>query len=510
MSVAIDVASSASCSRRFVRTGASLIWRLPLTEGLDTVSSPHAVPGSPLSIVRRCTCRVFTTARLGSTARPTGTSRAKSRRELFWMRELQTILSTLDSQRDELADLVLRLANTYAPVGEEIAVAQEVDGWYNENGIESDIVELVEGRANTVGRIRGDGTGRTLIFNAHLDTEASGPDYDNLMGVPDPNRVGARREGDRIFGHTAMNDRHAHALFMFAARAVRDAGVHLRGDVLLTSVAGETGQAPVDEYKGLRYDGKGAGTSYLVEHGVRGDFALVSETTDFALNWHGTGANYYKVTIRGKNMYTPRLERGARWQDSPNSIYKASYVVQAIEEWAATYTAEHTSMTPCGEVRPQAQVGAVRGGIPWRPNRSSPYTALYVDVRTLPGQDIDKVTRSLRVAIDAVGVDAQLDLIMSKTGALGQGIEPLADAIRAGHRLVRGEEPPASAEPAVVSMWRDINVFNKAGIPAITYGPSRGVAGVQGTGFLDVNDLVDTAKVYASVILQVCNGLSLA
>jgi acetylornithine deacetylase/succinyl-diaminopimelate desuccinylase-like protein len=281
----------------------------------------------------------------------------------------------------------------------------------------------------------------------------------------------------------------------------------LNGDLFLTSVSGETGQAPVDEYKGLRYDGKGAGSSYLVEHGVRGDYALVSETTDFALNWYGTGANYYKVTIRGKNMYTPRLVRGDTLAESPNSILKASYVVQAIEEWAAKYTVDHTGMTPCGEVRPQAQVGAIRGGIPWRPNRSSPYTALYVDVRTLPGDDPDQVTRSLRAAIDAVGVDARLDLIMSKKGAIGQGIEPLAQAIRTGHRLVRHEEPPQFAEPAVVSMWRDINVFNKAGIPSITYGPSRGVAGVQGRGFLDVNDLVDAAKVYALVILQICNGL---
>ncbi|MGH8891367.1 MAG: peptidase dimerization domain-containing protein [Acidothermaceae bacterium] len=420
---------------------------------------------------------------------------------------VDAVLSALDSQREELAELVLHLANTYAPVGGEIAAAREVDEWYRANSIESNVIELVEGRANTVGRIRGDGSGKTLIFNAHLDTEASGPDFDNLMGVPDPNIVGARREGDRIFGHTALNDRHAHPLFMFAARAVRDAGVKLGGDLVLTSVAGETGQAPVDEYKGLRYDGKGLGSTYLVEHGVRGDYALVSETTDFALNWHGTGANYYKVTIRGKNMYTPRLDRGDTWTASPNSILKASYVVQAIEDWAAKYTVDHTGMTPCGEVRPQAQVGAIRGGIPWRPNRSSPYTALYVDVRTLPGENPDRITKSLRDAIDAVGVDAQLDLIMSKSGALGKGIEPLAEAITTGHKLVRGDDPPRYAEPAVVGMWRDINVFNKAGIPSITYGPSRGSAGVQGRGFLEVDDLIDAAKVYALVILQVCNGL---
>ncbi|MGH9099844.1 MAG: peptidase dimerization domain-containing protein [Acidimicrobiales bacterium] len=416
------------------------------------------------------------------------------------------ILSNLDQQQEELAELILDLANTYAPVGGEIAAAEKIDAWYRANGIESAVIPLVEGRANTVGRLRGDGSGKTLVFNAHLDTEASGPDFDNLMQVPDPNIRGARREGDRIFGHTAMNDRFGHALFMFAARAIKEAGVKLGGDVVLTSVAGETGQAPVDEYKGLSYEGKGFGTSYLVEHGVRGEYAVIAETSDFALCWYHCGANYYKVTVRGQNMYTPRLKRGETLTNSPNAILKASYLVQAIEEWGAKYTKERTGPTPCGEVRPQAQVGAIRGGIPWRPNRSSPYAALYVDVRTVPGEDPNAITKELRNVIDAVGVDAQLELVMSKSGVLGKGIEPLADAIRAGHRHVLGNEPPAQAEPAVVSMWRDTNVFNKAGIPAIGYGPSRGAGDVQGRGYLELDGLLSVAKVYALTILQICNG----
>jgi len=280
--------------------------------------------------------------------------------------------------------------------------------------------------------------------------------------------------------------------------------VALRGDVVLTSVCGETGQAPTEEYKGLAYEGKGFGSSYLVEHGVRGDFALVSETTDYALNWHFCGANYYKITVRGLNMYTPRLKRGDSLAESPNAVLKASYVIQAVEEWAEEYTKSHTRMTPCGTVSPQAQVTVVRGGIPWRPNRSSPYAAVYVDVRTLPGQNPDEITKELRKVVDAVGVGAQVDLVMSKTGAIGEGVEPYAEMIRTGHRFVRGDEPPAHAEPAVTGMWRDSNVFNKAGIPSINYGPSRGQADVQGRGYLEVDGLLDVAKVYALTILQVC------
>lgn len=421
------------------------------------------------------------------------------------------ILAGLDADREELAGLVLQLANTFAPVGSEEIVARAVGDWYAQHGIPHTVVPIIEGRANTVARLRGDGTGRSLLFNAHLDTEVSGPDYEAMMGGgPDANVVGSWREGDRVFGHTAINDRHGHALFMMAARAVQRSGVRLRGDLVLTSVAGETGQAPVDEYRGLRYEGKGFGSSYLVEHGVRADYALVAETTGHALNWHQCGANYYKITVRGQNIYTPRLKRGTTWQESPNAIVKAAHLVGALEEWAQQFTDTRSGTTACGPVVPNVQVGAIRGGIPYRPNRSSPYAALYLDVRTLPGEEPDMVTEAVRQAVAAAGVDAEVDLVLSRAGVIGAGIEPLADAIRTGHRTVFHAEPPAQAEAAVVSMWRDTNVFNRAGIPSVTYGPSRGKADVQGRGYLDVQQLIDTAKVYALTILQVCAGIDVA
>jgi formylaminopyrimidine deformylase len=92
---------------------------------------------------------------------------------------------------------------------------------------------------------------------------------------------------------------------------------------------------------------------------------------------------------------------------------------------------------------------------------------------------------------------------MSKEGAVADGIEPLAEAVRAAHRLVRGNEPPPQVEPAVVSMWRDTNVFNRAGIPSLTFGPSRGRAEVQGEGFFALDDLLDAAKMYALTALRV-------
>ena len=355
----------------------------------------------------------------------------------------------------------------------------------------------------------GDGTGKSLIYNAHLDTEASGKDFETLMNAPDPNIVGARREGDRIFGHTVQNDRGCMAMQMIAGRAIVESGVQLKGDLLLKSAAGQTGAAPVDEYQGLRYDGKGFGTTYLVDHGYRADYAVIAETTDFAASWIQCGAAYYKITLRGKNMYTPRLVRGETLADQPNAIVRAASVVELIENWAIEFEASRTRQTDCGMMRPKAQVGAIRGGIPWRPNRSSTYAALYVDVRTLPGESVESVTKSISAAVRATGLEVEVDLIMAKAGyeAPRESIAPLLDEIEVAHRHVRGVEMPEYAEDAVVGMWRDTNVYNRVGIPSLTFGPSRGKAAVQGTGFIELDDFIDGAKIYALTALSICGDM---
>ena len=136
------------------------------------------------------------------------------------------------------------------------------------------------------------------LASGHRDTE---PEYDWGMNTPDLNRVGAWREGNRLFGHTVLNDRGLMATTMIALKALRDSGAPIRGDVIFTGVVGETGASPVDEYQGLTYEGKGFGSRHLVSHGVCADYALVAETTDSVSHgWpaaHVTSRSAYQASI---------------------------------------------------------------------------------------------------------------------------------------------------------------------------------------------------------------------
>lgn len=425
---------------------------------------------------------------------------------------VKDVLSRIDALDEELSTLTLRLANTFGPFGHEAATAQQVHDWFAEHGIAATLVPLSEDRASCVATLRGNGGGPSLAFNAHLDTEASGPEYDALMAIPDPNLVGARIENGVVYGHVAQNDRACMAAQMIAAAAVHAAGVPLSGDVVVKAVLGETGAAPVDEYQGLGYVGKGVGTEHLLQHGYRTDFAIVSETTDFAPCWVQTGVMYVKITVRGRNMYTPRLDRGQSLAEHPNALVKMAAVIGAVEEWAVRVERERTHETACGTMQPKAQAGAIRGGLPWRPNRSAPYAALYVDVRTVPGEDTGELLDSLRRAVDATGIEAQVEVVMDKRGfeADAGRLQPVLDALDAAHTVVRGAPMPRTAETAVVSMWRDTNVYNRMGTPALTFGPGRGKASVQGTGGIAMAELLDAAKIYALTMLAVCADVTLS
>jgi hypothetical protein len=60
------------------------------------------------------------------------------------------------------------------------------------------------------------------------------------------------------------------------------------------------------------------------------------------------------------------------------------------------------------------------------------------------------------------------------------------------------------APQEVVSMWRDNNVFNEAGIPSLTFGPPRRREKETHRLCFELDDLVNMANVYAEVAYAIC------
>lgn len=410
------------------------------------------------------------------------------------------LLGMIERDRQELVDLCIKLGNTPSPHGKEKRVGEAVLDWLKQNGIRGTLQFITEESVNAVATIPGSGNGTSLILNAHMDT---GPELGPDATEADKKIEGAWTEGDLIFGKGVINDKAQLCAFLIAARAIKRSGIRLRGDLTLTAVAFETGGPSVDEFQGVNHPGEGFGSKWVVDRGVTADYALVGETSGFGIVRAECGAVWLKVRVKGREVYTPRLERGESIKENPNAFAKAAHVILALEKWAIQYQQKEKLEFEGGAIIPKAQVMNVRGtgGV----SQASPVCEIYLDVRLVPGRKPETVKKDVERVVHSLGIDFEISAFQYSRGHIAQNAEPLIGAIEESHRYVFGAEPPLPPS-AEVSMWRDLNVFNEVGIPSVCYGPPRQrepLSGAQNRA-MKISDLVAATKVYALTALLVC------
>ena len=414
------------------------------------------------------------------------------------------LLNIIEQDRDELVELCLRLGNVMSPHGKERAVGEIVLEWFAKNGIQSFRQSITSESINAIGVLPGTGGGNSLILNAHMDT---GSELRADTSDDEKKIEGAWVDGELIFGRGVINDKAQLCAFLVAARAIRKAQIRLKGDLTVTGVAFETGFPSVDERQGINFPGEGFGTKWLVDRGVTADYALVGETSGFGIIRAECGAVWLKIRVKGRGVYTPRLERGSSLQENPNVFAKAGHVIVALEDWAAEYQVRETVEFAGGVIVPKAQIIDIRreggGEAPTPP--PSPFCAIYVDIRLAPGKNPRLVHKEIEALIEGLGVDADVSMFQYSRGYIAKNAEPLTSALVEAHRYVFGTEPPLPPSHEV-SMWRDVNAFNEVGIPSVCYGPARqkeSMSGAQNRA-MKISDLVAATKVYALAALRVC------
>jgi acetylornithine deacetylase/succinyl-diaminopimelate desuccinylase-like protein len=411
----------------------------------------------------------------------------------------EKVVKIIDGARAELVDLCLQLGNTPSPHGQEKVVGQAVLDWLKQYQITGQLQFITERSVNAVATIPGN-DGTSLIFNAHLDT---GPELPEDASEDAKKLETAWTEGDMLYGKGMINDKAQLCAFMLAMSALKRAGIKLKGDLTLTAVASETGHPSVDEFQGIDFPGEGFGTKWVVDRGAIADYALVGETSGFGIVQAECGAAWFKIRVKGREIYTPRFERGKTIQENPNVFAKAAHVILAVEQWAVDYEKRETFEFPGGTIIPKAQVVEVSGGSEvGRPNATCD---LFLDVRIVPGKNPLEVQRELSAVIRKLNLDCDVSLFQWSRGHIAKNADPLIGAVRSAHRYVFGSEPPQPPS-AETSMWRDLNVFNEVGIPSICYGPPRQrdrLSGAQNRA-MKIEDLVQATKVYALSAMILC------
>ncbi|MGZ4257875.1 MAG: M20 family metallopeptidase [Gaiellaceae bacterium] len=393
--------------------------------------------------------------------------------------------------KERLVDLALRLVSTPSFTGSEEEAARLMEAELESTGLRTQWQQVEAGRANVLGTWAGAGGGPTLMFNGHLDTSYSGREP-WLAGIPGFQPEGFERDG-RIYGLGISNMKGALACYVEAVRALQDAGVRLRGDVLIAAVSGEIEKTQQGDAQGAEFRGYAAGSRYLVGHGGAADMCILGEPTENRVVLAHFGSLWLRLSTHGPFVHTAFSE-GRREE---NSILRMRPVLDAVLEWLPRWE-ERMSY---GDVRGVANVGGIEGGFGWRASRTPHRTDLFLDLRVPPDVEMAEARReALDFARSLDGVEAEV--YVTAPGAQVEEGHPVVAAVEAAHAEVFG----TPAERDVTRWFSDASVLSRYGIATVNYGTSSGLPDAELGENLDVGGLVKTAEVYALAAQKACGA----
>jgi acetylornithine deacetylase/succinyl-diaminopimelate desuccinylase-like protein len=316
---------------------------------------------------------------------------------------------------NELAELDLALTSIPSPTGQERRIAEFLVDYLRGEGLDAFYQPIDDQQGNAVGRLPGSGEGPDVLLYAPTDTAFSGDEAEELPWLGDAVRADLAptgfRDGEYVVGLGAENPKAYVTCVVAAAVAVRRAGVPLGGALLVGLGAGgmPTNRRPG---QGRSNVGQGNGCSFLLEQGVRGDFAILAKP-GYAVSWEEVGLCWFRVRVRGRLGYT-----GIRHLvPYKNPIVDAATVIAGLEAWFPRYSERHTS----GLVAPQGSIGAIQGGWAHKPAFVPAATDLYVDLRVSPRADPLQVKRELGDALAEIrdahpGLEVEHEMILAIPG----------------------------------------------------------------------------------------------
>jgi acetylornithine deacetylase len=389
-----------------------------------------------------------------------------------------------------LVDLAVRAVSIPSFTGSEQAMAEFLHGVFRDMGLQAQWQQVEDGRANVVGTWVGAGEGPTLMFNGHMDTSYSGREP-WLQGIPGFQPHGFERDG-RIYGLGISNMKGALCCYVEAVRALQDAGVRLKGDVMIAAVAGEIEKTQYGDAQGAEYRGYAAGSRHLVSHGGAADVCILGEPTENKVVLAHFGTIWLRLSTRGPFVHTAFSE--GRLQE--NSIIRMRDVLDRVLEWLPRWEEEMSY----GDVRGIANVGAVHGGFGWRVSRTPHRTDLFLDLRVPPNVSMAEARRKALAFARSLDGVVDSEVYVTAPGAeIGEDHE-LVRGLEAAHAEVFGSRP----ERDVTRWFSDASVLTRYGIATVNYGTSSGLPDAQLGENLQIDGLVKTAEVYARAAMNIC------
>lgn len=422
------------------------------------------------------------------------------------------VLSQIESARDELIQLVQTTVQipsvnpTYPGVnhrqelGGETRVNQHMRAAMESLGLQTDMWEAEEGRANLVGVLKGSGGGRSLIFNGHVDVVPPGPDEEWTVAGPWSGKV----INGRLYGRGSADMKSGNAAAVKALEALLKAGLHPRGDIIIEHVVGE-------EMMNTE-----AGTGAAIARGYKADAAIVVEPSGppyrLGIVPASPGVLYLRVTVKGKathaSMRDELVRAGGKGADvGVNSIDKVMVVYQALnaleEDWGQSKS--HPVFTRPGHFT--LHPGVITGG-PSGAFVISDESRIEYAIWHAPQDSAEAVKQEVEAQIRRFADTdpwlrenpPQLEWLLWWPSYDVHVGAPICKAVESAYLQAMGSAAKYYGFAAV----HDGAFLNRAGIPSISIGPGSLTVAHAANEYVEIAELMDAAKIYAMCMLEWC------
>lgn len=365
--------------------------------------------------------------------------------------------------------------------GSEEDVALEIAEFLKTLHLKVTIDYVAPRRPNVIAVLEGNRPGKCLLFEGHTDVVTAGAAVDWTYPP-----FAAEVEDGRIYGRGACDTKGNVAAMIMAVKAIIDSGADFAGKIILC--------IPVDE------EGMMLGIKHFIRQGWADgvDGAIICEPEENNLCITQKGALRVIVQTEGK------MAHGCMPLAGINPVTRLAKIITALDDYEKREKARlgchpflgYPSITPTivkAPVEGEAQINVM------------PSQAMAAfDIRTVPGQDhaeIKAAIGSIFAALQAADEDfkAAFEVIEERPWTEVSKGDPLVVAMAEAYEKLTGRPPkyngvPGATDGTFLAAWK--------GIPVLTTGAGDRLIPHQKDEYVEIAQLMETTKLYASAALR--------
>lgn len=348
------------------------------------------------------------------------------------------------------------------------------------------------GRPNVAAVVQG-GEGRSLAFSGHIDVVSPDPVEDWTYGPWNP----VVKDG-KLFGRGSGDMKGGIAAFVYAAQAILELDIKLRGNLILQSTIEEE-------------DGGVGGVLSALERGYQPDAAIIPEPYHIPnIAIASAGVMYFRVTVYGKTAIAARGYQGE------SAIMKAIQICDALDKLDQERK-RRIAYEPAVRLDPKAEgnvtninVGTFEGGN-W-PSTVPGKATIEVRVGWPPGESREDVREEICTTIQNVAKEDEWlrenppEIVWFGWDAEPHELDPSEEIVQIAKKnceTIMGEPTSFIGGTAALDE-RYYNAYYD--IPCPSVGP-KGYSPHGVDECVDIDSLVDTAKILATTAIDWC-GIS--